>query len=46
MEHRTTVQVEQTTLKRMKKYKITKRESYDEIINRLLDEKDKNIIEK
>jgi len=43
MEHRTTVQVEQSTLERMKKYKIAKRESYDEIINRLLDEKDKNL---
>jgi len=34
---KTTVQVEDNTLEKLKRVKITKRESYDEIINRLLD---------
>ena len=33
---KTTVQVEDTTLEKLKAVKLTKRESYDEIINRLL----------
>lgn len=34
---KTTIQVEDTTLEKIKVVKITKRESYDEVINRLLD---------
>jgi|WetSurMetagenome_2_1015567.scaffolds.fasta_scaffold1761467_1 hypothetical protein len=34
---RTTIQVEKKTLDRLKKIKITKRETYDEILNRLID---------
>jgi len=37
MEQRTTIQIEQSTLGKLKKVKIVKRESYDEIINRLLE---------
>ena len=33
---KTTIQVESKTLEKLKNVKITKRESYDEIINRLL----------
>jgi len=33
---KTTIQVEKETLEKLKQVKITKRESYDEIINRLL----------
>jgi predicted CopG family antitoxin len=33
---KTTIQIDGTTLEKLKKVKITKRESYDEIINRLL----------
>ena len=36
---KTTVQIEDTTLEKIKAAKITKRESYDEVINRLLDGK-------
>lgn len=36
MEKRTTIQIEHKTLDKMKKIRITKRETYDEIINRLL----------
>ncbi len=32
-----TIQVEDTTLEKIKAVKLTKRESYDEVINRLLD---------
>ena len=44
MEQRTTIQIEHKTLEKMKKFRITKRESYDEIINRLMEhyEKPKN----
>ena len=35
---KTTIQIKSKTLERLKKLKITKRESYDEIINRLIDE--------
>jgi len=34
---RTTIQIEKKTLDRLKKIKITKRETYDEIVNRLMD---------
>lgn len=37
MDNRTTIQIEKETLERLKEYKITKRESYDEIVNRILD---------
>lgn len=36
MKDRTTIQVEQTTVERLKKIKVARRESYDEIINRLI----------
>jgi len=36
MEQRTTIQIEHKTLKKLKNCRITKRETYDEIINRLL----------
>jgi hypothetical protein len=36
MEERTTIQIESKTLKKMKKLRITKRETYDEILNRLM----------
>ncbi|MCD6092817.1 MAG: hypothetical protein J7J38_02245 [Candidatus Aenigmarchaeota archaeon] len=36
MEQRTTIQIERKTLEKMKKMRITKRETYDEIINRLM----------
>ena len=33
---KTTIQIEKKTLEKLKKIKLTKRESYDEIINRLI----------
>ncbi len=36
MKQRTTIQIEHKTLERLKKMRITSRETYDEIINRLL----------
>ena len=36
MEQRTTIQIEKITLEKIKKLRITKRETYDEIINRLM----------
>lgn len=33
---KTTIQLEKETLQRLKKLKLTKRESYDEIVNRLI----------
>ena len=36
MEQRTTIQIERKTLEKLKKVRITKRETYDEILNRLL----------
>jgi len=36
MEERTTIQIEHKTLEKMKKLRITKKETYDEIINRLM----------
>ena len=41
MEERTTIQIEHKTLEKMKKIRITKKETYDEIINRLME---KNVI--
>lgn len=37
MEQRTTIQIEQKTLSKLKEIRITKRETYDEIINRLME---------
>ena len=37
MRSRTTIQIEGTTLDRIKKFKTTKRDTYDEILNRLMD---------
>ncbi len=36
MEQRTTIQIEKTTLEKMKRLRITKRETYDEVVNRLM----------
>lgn len=36
MENRTTIQIEHKTLEKMKKLRITKKETYDEIIKRLI----------
>ena len=36
MNNKTTIQIEKATLERLKGIKLAKRESYDEIINRLL----------
>jgi hypothetical protein len=36
MEQRTTIQIERRTLEKLKKLRIIKRETYDEIINRLM----------
>ncbi len=37
MKQRTTIQIEHKTLEKMKKLRITKRETYDEILNRLME---------
>jgi hypothetical protein len=42
MQQRTTIQIEHSTLEKMKKQRITKRETYDEIINRLMRDKKGN----
>jgi len=39
MEERTTIQIEHKTLEKIKKLRITKRETYDEIINRLMEKR-------
>ena len=36
MKQRTTIQIEHATLDKLKTLKIAKRESYDEIVNRLI----------
>ena len=38
MKQRTNIQIERATLLKLKKARITKRETYDEIINRLLND--------
>jgi len=43
MKERTTIQIEHKTLEKMKRLRITKKETYDEIINRLIKEHDNNI---
>jgi len=40
MERRTTIQIEHKTLEKMKKLRITKKETYDEIINRMMENQD------
>lgn len=43
MKERTTIQIEHKTLEKIKKSRITKRETYDEILNRLMKKsKEKN----
>ena len=42
MKQRTTIQIEYTTLEKLKEIKIAKRESYDEIVNRLIKKGDTN----
>ena len=42
MKQRTTIQIEHTTLEKLKVLKIAKRESYDEIVNRLIKRGDTN----
>ena len=42
MENRTTIQIENKTLLRIKEMRIYKRETYDEIINRIVDQEQKN----
>ena len=41
MEQRTTIQIERKTLDRLKELRITKRDTYDEILNRLINKNDK-----
>lgn len=43
MDKRTTIQIEHKTLEKLKTLRITKRETYDEIINRLMKKKDLQI---
>ncbi len=38
MKQRTNIQIEHETLEKLKKLRITKRETYDEILNRLMKE--------
>ena len=38
MEHRTSIGIESKTLKRIKKIKVTKKETHDETINKLIKE--------
>lgn len=42
MKQRTNIQIEHKTLERLKKLRITKRETYDEILNRLIDKENEN----
>jgi len=39
MNKRTTIQIEHKTLEKLKKFRITKRETYDEILNRFMKER-------
>jgi hypothetical protein len=36
MENKTTIQIDKKTLEKLKKLRITKRETYEEILNRLM----------
>jgi len=40
MKKRTNIQIEHSTLVKLKKLRITKRETYDEILNRMMRERD------
>ena len=40
MNKKTTIQIEHKTLERLKKLRITKRDTYEEILNRLVDMKE------
>jgi hypothetical protein len=42
MKERTTIQIEHKTLEKMKKLRITKKETYDEIITRLMGKNNDN----
>jgi hypothetical protein len=42
MEKRTNIQIEHKTLKRLQKFRITKHDTYDEILNRFMDKQDEN----
>ena len=42
MEKRTNIQIKHRTLVKVKELKIVRRETYDEILNRLIEEHDKN----
>jgi len=37
MNNKTTIQIERSTLERLRKLRITKRDTYEEILNRLMD---------
>ena len=41
MDDPTTIQVEKSTLAKLKDFRITKRDTYDEILNRLMEEHNK-----
>jgi len=43
MENPTTIQIEKKTLEKLKKLRITRRETYDEILNRLMKNADDKI---
>ena len=43
MKQRTNIQIEHKTLEKMKKLRITKKETYDEIINRMMENQNDNI---
>ena len=43
MEKPTTIQIEKKTLEKLKKLRITRRETYDEILNRLMKNADDKI---
>lgn len=42
MKERTSIQIERKTLKNLQKFRITKRDTYDEIITRFMEDK-KNV---
>ena len=42
MEKRTTIQVEYKTLQKLKEFRVTKRDTYDEILNRFMENAKEN----
>jgi rRNA maturation endonuclease Nob1 len=40
----TTIQIKKTTLERLKEQKLTERQSYDEVLNTILDERDEETL--